>query len=155
MYNAVSLLVATASLIVSLIAAALAKKSLEESKRVADRDSTDWKQRKWFDLYFEAEKAYDALDQFQAQYRDGAPRRYTEGWNDYAREANALMSTIRRVHAMAAVFPVNSTVDKLFRSAVFPMEADLLSTERKTLLFDAVQDIREKALIKDLDILGG
>jgi hypothetical protein len=153
MYNAVSLIVAAASLIVSLIAAAVAKQSLDQSKRVADRDSTDWRQRKWFDLYFEAEKAYDALDQFQAEYCDGAPTRHDEGWNDFARQVNTLMSMIRRVHAMAAVFPMNPAVDKLFKSAVFPTEADLLSTERKKMMFDAVQDIREKALIQNLDIL--
>jgi hypothetical protein len=153
MYNTISLLVAASSLIVSLIATGVAKQSRDQATRVADRDSIAWKQRKWFDLYFEAEKAYDMLDQFQTQYHHGAPPQHDGIWNKYASDVNALMSMIRRVHSMAAVFPMNPAVDKLFESAVFPNEDELLSIDRKTMMFDAVQDIREKALIKNLDIL--
>lgn len=153
-YNIVTLVVSVTSLLVSLVATALAKQSLDEAKRVADRDSNDWKQRKWFELYFEAEKAYDALDQFQCQYVDGAPDHSKDDWKKYVSDVNVLASVIRRVHSMAAVFPMTPELDKLFHSTVFPNDNDLLSIDRKTAVFDAVEGIRQKALIKNLDILG-
>ena len=153
-YNTVTLLVSVASLLVSVVAAVLAKNSLDQAKRVADRDSTDWKQRKWFDLYLEAERAYDSLDQLQSQYADGPPSHDSDEWNKYATEVNSLMLMMRRVHSMAAVFPVMPELSTLFQNAVFPNEGDLLSADRKKSLFEAVEGIRQKALIKNLDILG-
>lgn len=137
-----------------MIAAVLAKQSIDEAKRVADRDRSDWKQRRWFELYFEAEKAYDSLAQLQAQYADGPPLHHTDEWNKYASEVNALTLMMRRVHSLAAVFPVMPEVTTLFLNSVFPNENDYLSEARKNSLFDAVEGIRQRALIKNLDILG-
>lgn len=153
-YNVVTLLVSVASLVVSLVAAVLAGHSLDQAKRVADRDSADWKQRKWFELYFEAERAYDALDQIQSQYADGAPSQDSAEWNKYATQVNSLMLMMRRVHSMAAVIPVLPEVTMLFLNTVFPNENDLLSADRKSSLFNAVEGIRQKALIKNLEIFG-
>jgi hypothetical protein len=150
-----SLVVAIASLAVSKEAAAFAKQSLDEAKRVADRDSLDWRQRKWFDLYYEADRAYDTLDEFQAQYSEGPPPKNHTSWEGYAEQVNSISRLFRRVHSMAAVFPQNPVVSELFRSTDFSEENELLSAQRKRAVFDAVQNIRDKALIKNIDILGG
>ena len=55
---------------------------------------------------------------------------------------------------MAAVFPRNEAIDKLFDStAAFLDPKEAFSEERKKEIFDAVEGIREKARIFNLAIL--
>ena len=76
-YESISLWVAVASLIVAITALfvaiganRIAKSSLSQAKQVADRDQRDWRQRKWFDLYFKTNQAYDFLERFQVLYEN-------------------------------------------------------------------------------------
>jgi len=55
---------------------------------------------------------------------------------------------------MAAVFPQNPVMDKLFANTDFKDNQELLSKACLDALFEAVQDIRDKALIKESSILG-
>ena len=67
-YDSVSLWIAVASFVVSIAACLIAWSSLSQAKQVAGRDRKDWKQRKWFDLYFSASEIYDSLDRFSCAY---------------------------------------------------------------------------------------
>ena len=71
-FNVASLAVAIASLIASVAAARVANSSLTQARQVAVRDEREWKQRKWFDLYFKASEAYDFLEYFQQNYSSAA-----------------------------------------------------------------------------------
>jgi len=151
-YEFSSLVVAVASLFASVAAIWIARSSLSQAKQVADRDQRDWKQRKWFDLYFKADEAYDALERFQALYTSTS----SPGWGEeeWEREWNDLMRVMRGVHRMALVFPKNSAIDELLAcTAVFKDEEQAVSNERLSKLFDAVEGVRQKALIWDLAVL--
>jgi len=55
---------------------------------------------------------------------------------------------------MALVFPKNSAIDELLAcTAVFKDEEQAVSNERLSKLFDAVEGVRQKALIWDLAVL--
>jgi hypothetical protein len=145
-YESVSLAIAIASLLASAAATLIAKSSLSQAKQVADRDHKDWKQRKWFDLYFKADEAYDALDRFQALY----PSPSSPGWDmpEWQRESHNLMRIMRTVHRIAVVFPRNPEVQALFEAtAVFSNADEYASKDRLSKIFDAVEGIRQKALI--------
>jgi hypothetical protein len=61
-----SLVVAIVSFVSSLVSAAIANRSMKDAKRIADRAHDEWAQQKWFDLYFSANSAYDAMEKLQA-----------------------------------------------------------------------------------------
>jgi hypothetical protein len=150
--EAISLIVGIVSLIIALAATLIAKSSLSQARQVAARDQTDWKQRKWFDLYFKADEAYDALDRFQALY----PTPSAPGWNtnEMRRESHDLVRIMRTVHRIAVVFPMNPEVQALFdATAVFKNMDEATSKERLEKVFDAVEGIRQKALIRDVSVL--
>jgi hypothetical protein len=145
-YETVSLAIAIASLLASVAAVLIAKSSLSQAKQVADRDQKDWRQRKWFDLYFKADEAYDALDRFQALY----PSTSSPGWNtaEMQREQHDLMRVMRTVHRIAAVFPQTPVIQGLFdATGVFANMDEATSKDRLSKVFNAVQDIRGKALV--------
>ena len=109
MLESISVTVAIISLLVSLVAARIAKSSLVQARLVSDRDRRDWRQRKWFDLYFKANEAYDSLERFQGRYdstRDES--------GEFKADFNAVTSQIRSVHAAAVVFPKDPALDELF-----------------------------------------
>jgi O-acetylhomoserine/O-acetylserine sulfhydrylase-like pyridoxal-dependent enzyme len=54
-----SILLSVASLLLSLAATFIAGSSLSQARQVADRDKRDWKQRKWYDLYFQLSETYE------------------------------------------------------------------------------------------------
>ncbi len=148
----ISLLVATASLFASVAAVLIAKSSLSQAKQVAARDQEDWKQRKWFDLYCEADEAYDALDRFQVLY----PNPQSPGWDtaEMQRESHNLMRIMRTVHRYAGVFPVNPEVSALCdATAVFGNMDEATSKARLSKLFDALDGIQRKARIKNMSVL--
>jgi hypothetical protein len=148
-YESISFWVAIGSFLTSVAAVLIARSSLSQAKQVADRDRRDWSQRKWFDLYFKANEVYDSLDRFQTLYDAAAPctTEFQKDWND-------LMFLIREVHAMALVFPKNSVIDEILScTAVFKDRAEALSKCRLKKVFNAVEGIRQKALV-DPTVLG-
>jgi hypothetical protein len=98
-YNLVSLIIATASLAVAGAATVIAKSSLSQAKRVAERDLRDWKQRTWADVYFKGDEAYDALDALQKQYGDSPMplETYAESLG-FTVDRNDVMNLLRRVN---------------------------------------------------------
>jgi hypothetical protein len=60
---------------------------------------------------------------------------------------------IREVQSMAAVFPKNPDIDKLFSStAVFQDPAEAMSKDGLDAIFDAVEELRARSLV-DANIL--
>ena len=150
-YNSISLLVALASLLLGLAAVRISKSSLSQAEQVAVRDQRDWKQRKWYDLYFKADDAYDAVDHYKTQY----PNPLLPNEDDPARIIawNNLMLTIKTVHRIAMVFPINSAIDALVSATVtFDYTTQTISNDQLTTLFDAVQNIRDISRI-DISVL--
>jgi len=141
---------ALASLFVSLVATRVAKSalviadsSLAQAKEVADRELRDWRQMKWFDLYFAASEFRDSLEHFQARY-DAA----SVGTVNFVKDRNDLMFLFRRVASMAMVFPQHPAIDALASSAKgFREPAQSLSAERLAIVDDAVEGLRQKALV--------
>ncbi|HEV2419997.1 MAG TPA: hypothetical protein VGX94_19555 [Terriglobia bacterium] len=149
-YESISLWVAIASILVSVAAACIAWSSLSQAKQVADRDRRDWRQRKWFDLYFKASSAYDSLDRFQTLH-DCTKRETAEFIKDW----NDLMSLIRDVHTMAVVFPKCPVIDDLIScTAVFKDCTEALSKDLMQKVLKAMEGIRQRALV-DPTVLGG
>lgn len=155
-YNLVSLIVAIASLVVAGAATKIAKNSLSEVRRVAERDLRDWKQRTWAHVYLKADEAHDVLNAFQAQYAGAIPAPTSEGWADFVKKRNELIHLLRRVNSTAALFPGNEIMDELFAitsSGGFKENGALLSKKTLDKLLNATENIREKARIKESAIL--
>jgi hypothetical protein len=144
--------VAVASFLAGVAAVWIAKSSLAQAEQVAARDREDWKQRKWFDLYFKADEAYDALDRFQVLY----PTTSAPGWDtmEWEREFHELMRAMRTVNRIADVFPKNTQVNALFdATGAFQNPGEAVSKARLQKMFDAVEGLRQKALVKDISVL--
>src|SRR5271170_268174 len=99
--------IALVSLFFSVVATRIAKSSLviadsslTQAKEVADRELRDWRQMKWFDLYFAASEFRDSLDHFQKRYNAASL-----GTVSFIKDRNDLMFLFRRVASMAVVFP--------------------------------------------------
>jgi hypothetical protein len=150
-YDLISILLSVASLFIGIAAALIAKSSLSQAKQIADRDRRDWKQRKWFDLYFQMNETYDFFDEFQTKYKRTDPK----SWGPQeCQDWNHLMNLIRKVHAMAMVFPPNPVIDKLvLATAVFSDKLEALSENRLKTMLDAMDDVRMQAII-DRGVLG-
>jgi len=139
-YESVSLVVAVASLVLSAVATLVAKSSLSQAKQVADRDQRDWRQRKWADMYLKADETYDALDRFHVLSDSWDPEEREREWSD-------LMRLIRGAHAMAVVFPQNPAVGAFLSSTAVFKNEKIVSDDRLSKVFDAVDLIRQKALL--------
>jgi hypothetical protein len=141
-----SLIVSIASLLAAIAAVWIAKSSLAQARQVAEREQKEWKQRKWFDLYFKADEAYDALDHFRVKYPnslspDWGSAQWENDWND-------LMRVMRTANRMAVVFPKNAATDALFGSTgAFSDPTEALSRDRLQQLLDAGEELRQKALV--------
>jgi hypothetical protein len=146
-----SLLAAFASVYIAQQSEVVSQQSLDQAQKVSDRDQENWRQRTWFDLYLKASEAYDFFDMFQAKYKSGHSFHVNvENPSDW----NHLMALMRQTHAMAAVFPKNNVIDELFAStAVFKNQSEALSPERLTKIFNAVQNLRDQALLH-VNVLG-
>jgi len=145
-YQSISLIIAVTSLLVALAAAWIAKSSLSQANQVAQRDQKDWRQRKWFDLYFKADGTYDALDRFHVLYTSTSTPSW--GTKEWEAEWNDLMHILRRVHAMALVFPKNPVINELLSAtAVFKDPEQAVSKERLEKVLNAVEGVRQKALV--------
>jgi hypothetical protein len=147
-----SLTVSVASLGIAIASTFIAKRSLteaklarEQGKGIAARAHDDWAQQKWFDLYFKVDQAYNALEQFQTKYLGCNPATL---FPEQAKDYNQLMHIIREAHTMADVFPKNAAIDALFASTTFSnFWGDVLPKERLKSLADALELLREKALM--------
>ncbi len=145
-YEMTTLLVSMASLLLGVAAVWIARSSLSQARKFAEQEQRDWRQRKWFDLYFKADEAYDALDHFQVLYPNsslpewGSPK-WQQDWSD-------LMRAMRTVNRMAVVFPKSPVIDEVFAStAVFASQDEALSQDRLQQLLNAVEGIRQKSLV--------
>jgi hypothetical protein len=149
--ESISAVLSVASLLVSIAATWIAGSSLSQARQVAGRDKRDWQQRKWFDLYYQLNEAYDFFDEFQKNHEATDPILWGP---PELRDWNHLMNLIRRVHATAMVFPPNSAIDKLcLATAVFSDRQEALSENRLKRVLEVMDDIRMLSLM-DRSVLG-
>jgi hypothetical protein len=123
--------------------------TLKVTKQSVERARIDWARQKWFDLYFKADQAYNALDEYQALYQGCNPAICSP---ERETDHNELMDIFREACTMAAVFPKNPAIDALFKSVEFANANDALSKDRLKTLLDALELLRQKALINQ-DVL--
>jgi hypothetical protein len=140
----ISLLVAVASCIASIAAVVFAKRSVSQAERIAQREHDEWAQRKWFDLHSKAAEALDTLDYFRAKYPNAEHKKGTE---ERAKDWSDLMFKVRAVGTMAFVFPQNPIVTAFIASCKFRNSENAVSDERYKEMFEAVEGLREKALV--------
>jgi hypothetical protein len=129
--------VAVSALIVAVVSFFVARKTLLDAEDF-------WKQQKWFDLYAKADEAYDTFERYRTTYKVYQDPTWNPG---HTEDWNNLMFLIRRVHSMAMVFPKHLAIDKLVGATSFNTPQDAFQDERRQLFFDAVQDMREMALL--------
>jgi|HubBroStandDraft_6_1064221.scaffolds.fasta_scaffold00063_23 hypothetical protein len=115
--------------------------TLKVTKQSVERARIDWAKQKWFDLYFKADQAYNALDEYQALYKGCNPAICSP---EQEEDHNKLMNIFREACTMAAVFPVNAGTDALFKSVKFTNVNDALSKERLKALSGALELLRQK-----------
>jgi hypothetical protein len=139
----ISLLVAVASLIASIVAVMFAKRSVSLAERIAQREHDEWAQRKWLDLYLEAAEALDTLDYFRAKY----PKAEHSQGEKRAKDWNLMMLKLRAAGRMAFVFPKNPTVTAFVDSCKFGDSENEVPDERCREIFEAVEGLRGKALV--------
>ena len=130
--------VAISALFVAVWSFVVARKTLKDAEEF-------WKQQKWFDLYAKADEGYDTFDLYCATYKEA---HHPELFDGHAAAWNNLMFLIRRLHSMAMVFPKHSAIDKLVKATTgFTTPEAALQPWRLKLFFDAVQDMREMAVL--------
>ena len=144
-----SLVVAIAAFIASLVSAAIAKGAREDADSIAERAHDEWAQQKWFDLYFSTNYAYDAMEKLQADsivQKNGTINIHGGNYPDCA---NEVVRLFREIQAMAMVFPRCTAIDMLCAatSGFVDDSSEMLSKQRLKNLMDAMNDIREKALV--------
>jgi len=143
--GAASFMVALASLFGAMAAYRVAKSALSQAILVAEREQRDWRQRKWFDLYFKTNEAYDALERFKVMYESSL----SQAWNaQQAIDWNNVMELFREAGAMAVVFPKNDAIDKLFAAVKLTNPQEAISKGRLNQIQDAMEAIRQKALVE-------
>lgn len=149
-----SLAVSVASLITSVWigkgSLALARDTLKQAKEVTGRASDDWRQQQWFSLFVEGNTAVDLLDRHYAVMKSpGGP-----SWQAIQPSIDAATLQIKKVLGLAVVFPKCAEIDFLFAAAsTFRTEPDYANVEKRSSLFDAVEDLRQRALVSS-DVLG-
>ena len=143
----ISLSVATVVSIVSVnlskTSVSIAQRSLDFAKEVAAREQRDWAQRKWFDLYLEAERFTNSLEHLQALY--DAPLETAE----FETLANNVTFAGRHMITIASVFPQNTAINALFACVQkWPLSPhNLLSKQMLADYADAIELLRQKALV--------
>ncbi|MGA2859989.1 MAG: hypothetical protein ABSE40_24235 [Candidatus Sulfotelmatobacter sp.] len=91
-------------------------------------------------MYLKADETYDALDRFHVLSDSWDPEEREREWSD-------LMRLIRGAHAMAVVFPQNPAVGAFLSSTAVFKNEKIVSDDRLSKVFDAVDLIRQKALL--------
>jgi hypothetical protein len=100
-----SLGVAIASLIASVVSAYIARGARKDAGSIAERAHDEWAQQKWFDLYFSANSAYDAMEKLQADSIVQKNGTINIHGGNYPDRANEVIRLFREIQAMAMVFP--------------------------------------------------
>ncbi len=145
-----SLVVAIVSFAAALTSAAIANWSRKDAKRIAERAHDEWAQQKWFDLYFSTNSAYDAMEKLQADCNVQNGRLISiRGGGNYPDRANEVIRLFREIQAMAMVFPRCTAIDMLCAatSGFVDDQEGMLDKQRLKNLMNAMNDIREKALV--------
>ena len=137
-------LLSVIALLISWWTLKLARDSLAIAKRTVEHARMDWAQEKWFDLYLKAGRAYNGLEHYQALYQGGNGAVQSP---EQLKEFNQLMRLFYEAHTMALVFPKNAATEALFASTRFKNAADALSKEKTKALLDALELLRQKALV--------
>ena len=149
-FDWITLCVSIASLIAAIVSAVIAKGARNDAESIADRAHDEWAQQKWFDLYFKINSAYDAMDKLQADCVIQTGRIISvRGGGSYSDRANDVIRLFREIQAMSMVFPKYPAIDRLCdaTSKYVDNEMEMLSKQRLKNLMDAMNDIREKALV--------
>ena len=129
--------VAVTALFIAVVSFFVARKTLLDAEDF-------WKQQKWFNLYAKADEGYDAFEFYCTNYK----LLQKSDWSlAQGEDWNKLMLLIRRVHSMAMVFPKHAAIDKLVKATTFNTPDGVFEEWRRKLFFDAVQDMREMALL--------
>jgi hypothetical protein len=139
-------IIALASLGISVAATRIARSSLLQAKQVADQELRNWRQMKWFDLYFLASELSSLVEHFQALFGNMVP---DGNWPIAAdQKFNDLVFQARRVASMALVFPKSPAIDGLIE-ALKPLgqRAGVLSKNSLAKLADAVENVRRNSLV--------
>jgi hypothetical protein len=144
-----SLLVAIVSFIASLVSAVIANGARKDAERIAESAHDEWAQQKWFDLYFSANSAYDAMDKLQADSIVQKSGTIIIHGGTYLDRANEVIRQFREIQAMAMVFPKCAPIDTLCAatSGFVNDPSEMLNKQRLKNLMDAMNDIREMALV--------
>jgi hypothetical protein len=143
----ISLLVATIVSIVSLnlskASVIVGQRSLDLARAVAAREHDEWAQRKWFDLYLEAERFSNLIEHFQTVF--DRPLQTLE----FETHANEVTFAGRDMLTHAGVFPQNAGIDAVFSCLrKWPLSPqNLLSKQMLAEYNDAIELLRQKALI--------
>lgn len=138
-----SLLIALASLCIAWNSVRIGKNALLQAKVDSDRAQRDWRQRKWFNLYVEADRAINLLEAFQIKYG-----KVSADSNTWKAEWESTVHQLRRVCSMGAVFPINPATDRFFAAAAaIPNPEWGLPKGCFDEVSEAVEDIRQKALV--------
>jgi hypothetical protein len=133
-----NLLAAVGAIVVAVRALVVARGTLQEAEE-------NWRQQKWFDLYAKADEAHSLLVRYKKIYPTVLQNPTTEGKQDW----NALMSVFLEAYTMAGCFPVNPAVNSLLAATgAFTGLADAYDETRFTKLGDAVEELRQRALLK-------
>jgi hypothetical protein len=137
--------VAIFALVVAVASLWVAVRTLDVARKTVRDAADDWAQRKWFELYQQADYAYDLLDRFRQVH----PAAGSTNSGHMASDWNDTMLTIRRAHAMAVVFPVNPTIAKFVSAtSVFQNQQNAYNQTIVDAFFDAVQDLRDMATLR-------
>ena len=140
--------VSIASLVVAIASAVIARGARKDAERIAERAHDEWAQQKWFDLYFSTNSAYDAMEKLQADSIVQKSGTINIHGDTYPHRANEVIRLFREIQAMAMVFPRCTVIDTLCAATSgFVDDRELLKKQRLQQLMDAMNDIREKALV--------
>jgi hypothetical protein len=142
--NLLSLVIAFAALLISWRTLKVTLESLKTTQSAVERARVDWAKQKWFDLYFKVDQAYDTLEEYQTLYQRCNPAICSL---EQEKDHNKLIGMFREVITMASVFPQNSAIDVLFKNMRFTSVNEALSKERLKTLRDALELLRQKALL--------
>lgn len=94
------------------------------------------------------------MEEFQVRYGSGPPKSPRPEYGQWKQDFNSLIYIFRAVHALAMVFPVDPVVTELcLATADFQNVENVLSKERLERIFEAMNNVREKALV-DSAVLG-
>jgi hypothetical protein len=151
-FNLFGALLPVIALFVSWWTLTLTRDSLEITKQAVEQGRINWAQQKWFDLYFKADQAYNALERYQSVYRGSNPAAPSA---QQMQDHNQVMYLFREAYTMAVVFPKNGATDGLFASTNFSNPAEALSKDRLKAVSDALELLRQKALVNKsaLDVM--